>query len=66
MRRDKTMCETNAYMVKDGREELIMEDVAFAHPKDGRLELKDIFGREKTVWGSIREVQFLDHKILIE
>lgn len=60
------MCETNAYLFRDGEEELIMEDVAFARPKDGKLELKDIFGEEKTVSGSIKEIQFLGHKILIE
>jgi predicted RNA-binding protein len=60
------MCETNAYLLKDGEEELIMEDVAFVRPKDGKLELKNIFGEEKTVLGSIKEIQFLGHKILIK
>jgi predicted RNA-binding protein len=60
------MCETHAYLVKGKDEELIMEDVVFARPKDGQLELRDIFGAEKTVQGRIREIQFLGHKILIE
>jgi len=60
------MCETNAYLLKNGEEELIMEDVAFVRPKDGKLELKDIFGEEKTVLGTIKEIQFLSHKILIK
>ena len=60
------MCETNAYVIKDGKEELIMEDVAFARPTNGKLELKDIFGEEKTVSGKIKEIQFLGHRILIE
>ncbi len=60
------MCETNAYLVKDDKEELIMEDVAFVRPKDGELTLKDILGEEKTVLGIIKEIQFLGHKILIE
>lgn len=60
------MCETNAYLIKNGNEELIMEDVALARPKDGKLELKDIFGEEKIVSGNIREIQFLGHKMLIE
>jgi len=60
------MCETNAYLLKEGREELIMEDVALARPKDGKLELRDIFGEEKTVLGSIKEIHFMGHKMLIE
>ena len=34
--------------------------------KNGKLELKDIFGEEKTVLGNIKEIQFLGHRILIE
>ena len=60
------MCETNAYLMREGKEDLIMEDVALARPKDGTLELRDIFGEEKTVSGRIREIQFLGHKMLIE
>ena len=60
------MCETHAYVVRGGREELIMEDVVFARPREGNLELRDIFGAEKTVLGKIKEIQFLGHKILIE
>ena len=60
------MCETHAYVVRGGREELIMEDVVFARPREGNLELRDIFGAEKTVSGKIKEIQFLGHKILIE
>jgi len=60
------MCETHAYVVRGGREELIMEDVVFARPTEGKLELRDIFGAEKIVSGRIKEIQFLGHKILIE
>jgi len=60
------MCETNAYVVRGGKEELIMEDVALARPKDRGLELKDIFGEQKIVPGKIKEIQFTGHKIVIE
>ncbi len=59
------MCETNAYLLEDGDERLIMENVAFLRRKNGILELRDLFGEEKTVSGEIKEVQFLDRKILI-
>ena len=59
------MCETNAYLLEDGDERLIMENVAFVRRKNGILELRDLFGEEKTVSGEIKEVQFLDRKILI-
>jgi predicted RNA-binding protein len=59
------MCETNAYLLEDGDERLIMENVAFVRRKNGILELRDLFGEEKTVSGEIKEIQFLDRKILI-
>jgi len=59
------MCETNAYLLEDGDEKLIMENVAFVRRKNGILELRDLFGEEKTVSGEIKEIQFLDRKILI-
>jgi predicted RNA-binding protein len=59
------MCETNAYLLENGDERLIMENVAFVRRKNGILELRDLFGEEKTVSGEIKEIQFLDRKILI-
>jgi predicted RNA-binding protein len=59
------MCETNAYILKNGEEELIMENVALLRPKKGALHLRDLFGKEKTVSGEIEEIRFLDRKILI-
>jgi predicted RNA-binding protein len=52
------MCETHAYVVRGGREELVMEDVVFARPREGKAE--------KIFSGRIKEIQFLGHKILIE
>lgn len=60
------MCETNVYLLREGKEELIMENVALLRPKNGKLALRDIFGEEKTVSGKIKEIQFTGHKILIE
>ena len=59
------MCETNAYLLENGDEKLIMENVALVRRKNGTLELRDLFGKEKTVSGEIKEIQFLDRKILI-
>jgi predicted RNA-binding protein len=60
------MCETNAYLLRNGDETLIMENVAFLRQKGGTLELRDLFGEERIVSGELKEIQFLDRKILIE
>ena len=43
------MCEANAYIEKDGREELVPESVDLVEPQEGGgFMLVDIFDRQKT------------------
>ncbi len=61
------MCEANAYLIKDGREDLIMESVDILKPEeDGRWQLVSIFGEQKSINGRIREMNLVDHRILFE
>ncbi|MGC8604379.1 MAG: CooT family nickel-binding protein, partial [Desulfomonilaceae bacterium] len=38
------MCESNAYILRNDREELIMESVGSLIPTDGKIALRSIFG----------------------
>jgi predicted RNA-binding protein len=61
------MCEANAYLVKDGREQLLMESVDLVKPEeDGTWQLVGIFGDQKSVKGRIKEMNLVNHKILFE
>ena len=61
------MCEANAYLVKEGQEELIMEAVDTVAPEgDDAWRIVDIFGSQKTVKGRIKGMKLVDHKILFE
>ncbi|MBI4775380.1 MAG: CooT family nickel-binding protein [Deltaproteobacteria bacterium] len=61
------MCEANAYWVKEGEEELIMESVDLVEPEgDDSWRLVGIFGDRKTVRGRIGGMNLVDHKILFE
>lgn len=60
------MCEANAYIYKDGAEELYLENVDVMRPEEGRIFLKNLFGEQKFFEGTIREVSLLRHKILLE
>jgi len=60
------MCEANAYVLKDGKEELILESLDTVEQDDGTLKLTSIFGEQKTVKGDIRRMSLVDHKIIIE
>lgn len=61
------MCEANAYIIKEGQEHLIMESVDIVEPEgENTWKLVDIFGDQKTVKGSIKGMNLVDHKILFE
>ena len=59
------MCEANAYIDKDGREELILESVDLVEPQeDGGFLLVDIFGRQKTVKAGLKRMNLVNHRIV--
>jgi predicted RNA-binding protein len=60
------MCEANAYVYKDGTEELYLENVDIMRPEEGRILLKNLFGEQKIFEGEIKEISLLRHKILLE
>lgn len=60
------MCDINAYIVKDGKEELYLENVDVIIPEPGKVLLKNLFGEQKVFEGDIREISLLKHKIVME
>jgi predicted RNA-binding protein len=61
------MCEANAYLIKEGQEQLIMESVDIVEPEDDDTwKLVGIFGDQKTVKGRIKAMNLVNHKILFE
>ncbi len=60
------MCEANAYIYKDGKEELYLENVDIMRPEEGKIYLKNLFGEQKVFDGDIKEISLLRHKIVLE
>ena len=60
------MCQSTAYILKDGKEEELMTDIATIIPEGKKLRLISLFGEEKEVEASITEVNLLGHKILLK
>ena len=60
------MCEANAYVYSDGREELYLESVDIMRPEGGKIFLRNLFGEQKVFEGEIKEVSLLKHKIILE
>jgi len=60
------MCEANAYLIKDGEEEIIMEGVDILRAEKNGIYLQDIFGGHRTIKARIKEMNLVDHRILLE
>ena len=60
------MCEANAYLVEDGKEELLLEMVDKVVPQEDGLMLEDIFGRRKLIKARIIELALVDHRIVLQ
>jgi len=60
------MCESTAYIVKDGKEELLFEDIESLENRGGEVKMVSIFGEEKTLRARIKRFSLVDHKIVLE
>jgi predicted RNA-binding protein len=60
------MCEANAYILENGKEELYLENVDVMKPEEGKIFLKNLFGEQKIFEGEIKEVSLLKHRIILE
>ena len=60
------MCEANAYILENGKEELYLENVDVMKPEEGKIFLKNLFGEQKVFEGGIREISLLRHRIILE
>jgi predicted RNA-binding protein len=60
------MCEASAYIIRDGREELVLESVDVLEPENGNIRLVSIFGEQKVLPAKIKKLALVDHKIILE
>ena len=60
------MCEANAYLIKDGQEELLVESVDKVVLNEDGIFLENIFGQQKTVKARIKEMALVEHRIVLE
>jgi len=60
------MCETNVYVEKDGKQEILMKDVISITPVDDKLLLVDLFGEQKQIKAEFKELKLLEHMVILE
>jgi predicted RNA-binding protein len=59
------MCEANAYLIKDDGEELIMESVDILRPENDSIYIQDIYGDQRWIKGRIKEMNLVQHRIVL-
>ena len=60
------MCEAAAYLLKDGKEELLLESVDLLESEENQVKMVNIFGEQKKVKAKIKALSLVDHKIVLE
>ena len=59
------MCEANAYLIKNGSEEVVMESVDIIRPEDDGTYLESILGECQKIKAHIKEMNLVEHRILL-
>jgi predicted RNA-binding protein len=60
------MCLSKVYFAKNGKQELIMSEIASLKVAANKLQLTTLLGEQKEIAASIREIDFLTHSIILE
>ncbi|MDA8174056.1 MAG: CooT family nickel-binding protein [Nitrospiraceae bacterium] len=60
------MCDLNAYLLKEGKEELFLENVDVIRPEGDTVYLKSLFGEERWFEGAIKEILAIKRKIVLQ
>ena len=60
------MCEAAAYIIRNGQEELFLEDVDVIEPEGENLRLVSIFGEQKIIKATIQSLNLVDHKVILK
>jgi len=60
------MCEAAAYLMHDGKEELILENVEELHRQGDTIKIINLFGDQKVLDAQIRMISFVENKIVLE
>ena len=60
------MCEAAAFIIRNGKEELILESVDLLEPDNGKIRLVNIFGEQIILSARIKQLSLVNHKIILE
>ena len=60
------MCLSKAYVDRNGRMEPLSEEVASLEIEKGKVLVKELFGEQRVIRANIKEIDFLNGKIILE
>ena len=60
------MCLSKVYVDRNGKRELLMEEITSVEIGDGKLLFKTLFGEQKEIEANIRQIDFLSHSLVLE
>lgn len=60
------MCESTAYVLTDGREEMFFEDIETLEVNGEEIRMMSVFGEEKTIRAKPIRFSLVEHKILLQ
>ena len=59
------MCESSIYLLDDGGETLLMNDVSWLEVDGDTILIRDIMGREKTLHARLSHADFVSHHVVL-
>ncbi|GEM_PF-170706 len=65
-RKGMAMCEAHAFILKDGKEEKVLENVDLVELEGDDVKLISIFGEQKTLRARLKRYNNTERKILFE
>jgi predicted RNA-binding protein len=60
------MCLSKAYLDTNGQRELLMEEIASIRFEKDRLVVTTLLGEQKEIRAGVREIDFLQSRIILE
>lgn len=59
------MCESTAFLKKNGDEEKLLEDVVMLKPEGGKIVLTSVLGETREVEGTVDHIDLMNHRIVL-
>jgi predicted RNA-binding protein len=60
------MCESSVYVLKEGKEELVLESLDLLENKGGQIKMVSMYGEERIIKAKVKSLSLVDHKIILE